>query len=158
MRIKSTKSNAIIFLTLLSAAVCCLVPVVSASDPGSGDWPMWGGTPDRNMVSNMKGLPTSWDVKTKKNVKWVAQLGSQSYGNPVVSGGMVFVGTNNEGLRRRGFSADDIAIVRRAYRTLYRANLSLDAAREALAQEATTQPLVAPLVTFLSESSRGIVR
>ena len=47
----------------------------------------------------MKGLPTDWDVKTKKNVKWVAALGSQSYGNPVVAGGMVFVGTNNEGLR-----------------------------------------------------------
>ena len=70
-----------------------------ASDPGTGDWPMWGGTPDRNMVSNMKGLPTEWDVKTKKNVKWVAELGSQSYGNPVVAGGMVFVGTNNEALR-----------------------------------------------------------
>ena len=62
-----------------------------ASDPGNGDWPMWGGTPDRNMVSNMKGLPSQWDVKTKKNVKWVAKLGSQSYGNPVVAGGMVFV-------------------------------------------------------------------
>jgi outer membrane protein assembly factor BamB len=70
-----------------------------ASDPGSGDWPMWGGTPDRNMVSNMKGLPLEWDVKTKKNVKWVADLGSQSYGNAVVAGGMVFVGTNNEGMR-----------------------------------------------------------
>src|SRR5712664_2399106 len=70
-----------------------------ASDPGDGDWPMWGGTPDRNMVSNMKGLPTNWDVKTKKNVKWVAALGSQAYGNPVVAGGQVYVGTNNEGLR-----------------------------------------------------------
>jgi outer membrane protein assembly factor BamB len=71
--------------------------VVWASDPGAGgDWPMWGGTPDRNMVSNMKGIPTTWDVKTKKNVKWVADLGSQSYGNPVVAGGVVFVGTNNE--------------------------------------------------------------
>ena len=72
---------------------------LAASDPGTGDWPMWGGTPDRNMVSNAKGLPTDWDVKTKKNIKWVADLGSQSYGNPVVAGGMVFVGTNNEGLR-----------------------------------------------------------
>src|SRR5437867_13136929 len=72
---------------------------LSGSDPGSGDWPMWGGTADRNMVSNMKGLPTEWDVKTKKNVRWVASLGSQSYGNPVVAGGMVFVGTNNEGMR-----------------------------------------------------------
>lgn len=85
---------------LLSLAV--LAPFAtraSASDPGSGDWPMWGGTPDRNMVSAAKGLPTSWDVATRKNVKWVASLGSQSYGNPVVSGGTVFVGTNNEGLR-----------------------------------------------------------
>ena len=60
---------------------------------------MWGGTPDRNMVSAMKGLPADWDVKTKKNVKWIAKLGSQSYGNPVVAGGMVFAGTNNELLR-----------------------------------------------------------
>jgi outer membrane protein assembly factor BamB len=51
------------------------------------------------MVSDMKGLPTSWDLATKKNVKWIASLGSQTYGNPVVAGGMVFAGTNNEGLR-----------------------------------------------------------
>ena len=68
-----------------------------ASDPNAGgDWPMWGGTPDRNMVSGMKGVPATWDVKTKKNVKWMAELGSQSYGNPVVADGLVFVGTNNE--------------------------------------------------------------
>lgn len=72
---------------------------LAALDPGTGDWPMWGGTPDRNMVSNQKGLPTEWDVKTKKNVKWIAELGSQSYGNPVVADGKVFVGTNNENPR-----------------------------------------------------------
>ena len=70
-----------------------------ASDPGTGDWPMWGGAPDRNMVSGQKGLPADWDVKTKRNVKWVATLGSVAYGNPVVAGGTVFVGTNNEALR-----------------------------------------------------------
>ena len=31
----------------------------------------------RNMVSPLKGLPTTWDVKTGKNIKWVAELGSQ---------------------------------------------------------------------------------
>jgi UDP-N-acetylglucosamine acyltransferase len=67
-------------------------------------------------------------------------------------------GTNNEGLRRRGFSASDIATVRRAYRTLYRAGLSLDEARDALARAALDAPLLAPLVEFLSESGRGIVR
>jgi outer membrane protein assembly factor BamB len=77
-----------------------------AGDPGGGDWPMWGGTADRNMVSNMKGLPTTWDTKTGKNVKWVAELGSQTYGNPVVAEGMVFVGTNNEGLRDPNVKGD----------------------------------------------------
>jgi outer membrane protein assembly factor BamB len=88
-----------LWLTLVLLAAAGQSPRIAASDPGTGDWPMWGGTPDRNMVSNMKGLPTEWDIKTKKNVKWVAQLGSQSYGNPIVADGMVFVGTNNEGLR-----------------------------------------------------------
>ena len=70
-----------------------------AGDPGTGDWPMWGGTPDRNMVSNMKGLPSSWDTNTGKNIRWVTALGSQSYGNATVAGGKVFLGTNNEGNR-----------------------------------------------------------
>jgi outer membrane protein assembly factor BamB len=73
--------------------------LVSASGPGSSDWPMWGGSPGRNMVSPMTGLPTTWDVKTRKNVKWMAELGSQSYGNAVVAGGQVYVGTNNELMR-----------------------------------------------------------
>jgi outer membrane protein assembly factor BamB len=73
--------------------------VRTASSPSSGDWPMWGGSAERNMVSHMKGLPTTWDVKTGKNVKWVAKLGSQTYGNPVVGSGIVVVGTNNELVR-----------------------------------------------------------
>jgi outer membrane protein assembly factor BamB len=78
----------------------------SASDPGTGEWPMWGGTPDRNMVSKMTGLPSDWDVSTKKNVKWVATLGSQTYGNPVVSNGIVVVGTNNEAPRDPKITGD----------------------------------------------------
>jgi outer membrane protein assembly factor BamB len=86
----------------LTAALLAAIPaslfLLWASDAGE-DWPMWGGTPDRNMVSKMKGIPTTWDVKTKKNVKWMVELGSQSYGNAVVAGGTVFVGTNNESLK-----------------------------------------------------------
>jgi len=73
--------------------------ILSACVAVSADWPMWGGTPSRNMVSPMTGLPTTWDLKTGKNVKWVAELGSQSYGNPTVGGGVVIIGTNNEALR-----------------------------------------------------------
>jgi outer membrane protein assembly factor BamB len=70
--------------------------VAGATVALSADWPMWGGTPSRNMVSPMTGAPTEWDVKAGTNVKWVADLGSQSYGNPTVGGGVVLVGTNNE--------------------------------------------------------------
>ncbi len=93
-----------LFSALIAAALLVggssLAPErLAASDPGTGDWPMWGGTPDRNMVSNMTGLPAEWDVKAGTNIRWVVDLGSQSYGNPVVANGMVFVGTNNELLR-----------------------------------------------------------
>jgi outer membrane protein assembly factor BamB len=81
-------------LALLGLAVVSCILI--ASDPAGGDWPMWGGSPDRNMVSSMRGIPTTWDIKAGKNIKWVAKLGSQTYGNPVVAGGQVYVGTNNE--------------------------------------------------------------
>ncbi len=74
------------FTRVLAGAV---LVVASAAAVSATDWPMWGGTPSRNMVSPMTGLPTTWDVKTGKNVKWVAELGSQSYGNPVVANGVV---------------------------------------------------------------------
>ena len=86
------------FRFLLPALALVALPMAAthtrAAGP-SGDWPMWGGTPIRNMVSDMKGLPVTWDIQSKKNVRWMAALGSQSYGNPVVSGGKVFLGTNN---------------------------------------------------------------
>jgi outer membrane protein assembly factor BamB len=93
-------------MTALLITLAAVSRLTAGSDPGNGEWPMWGGTPDRNMVSAMKGLPTTWDVKTKKNIKWVAELGSQAYGNPVVAGGMVLVGTNNEGPRDPSVKGD----------------------------------------------------
>ena len=61
-------------------------------------WSMWGGQASRNMVNSFAtGIPSSWDVATGKNIKWAAPLGSQSYGNPTIANGRVFVGTNNEG-------------------------------------------------------------
>ena len=64
---------------------------------GAGDWPTWGGKNSRNMVNSQeKNMPEDFDLKSGKNIKWVADLGSQSYGNPVIADGKVFVGTNNE--------------------------------------------------------------
>ena len=93
-------------LSLVVASACGSLALVARSQPAGGDWPMWGGTPDRNMVSTMKGLPTAFDMKTKKNVKWIAELGSQTYGNPVVAGGIVLVGTNNEAVKDPKITGD----------------------------------------------------
>lgn len=77
----------------VSLAAALAAPLAAA------DWPMWGGDAGRNMVSTESGIPRTWDVKKKTNVKWVAEIGSQSYGNPVVAEGKVYLGTNNELLR-----------------------------------------------------------
>ncbi len=72
-----------------------------------GDWPQWGGTSERNNVPGVKNLPIEWNIgkfdrrtgdwdnSKAKNIRWFANLGSQTYGNPVVADGRVFVGTNN---------------------------------------------------------------
>jgi outer membrane protein assembly factor BamB len=72
----------------------------------SQDWPMWGGNPQRNMVSTIKNLPSTWDVKTNKNIKWKAEIGSTSYGNPVVADGKIFLGTNNDNPKNAGIEGD----------------------------------------------------
>src|SRR3954468_19227963 len=83
------------------------------------DWPQWGGNdPGRNMYTPAKNLPTSFNTgklkqgtediypSTTNGCRWVANLGSQSYGNPVVSNGKVYVGTNNETPRNKKHQGD----------------------------------------------------
>jgi UDP-N-acetylglucosamine acyltransferase len=67
-------------------------------------------------------------------------------------------GINGEGLRRRGFSADAIAGLKRAYRTLYRAGLSLEDAKRELQAQAAQCPPVGEIVAFLDRSKRGFIR
>ena len=93
MRIKSN----ILFLVLSGIAALPLL---------SQDWPMWGGTAQRNMTSSIKNLPESWDVKSGKNIKWKVQIGSTSNGNPVVADGKIFLGTNNANPRNSEIQGD----------------------------------------------------
>lgn len=86
---------------MLTARISLAVSLaaVPSAPLAAADWPMWGGDADRNMVSTESGIPRTWNIKDKTNVKWVAEIGSQSYGNPVVADGKVYLGTNNELLR-----------------------------------------------------------
>jgi UDP-N-acetylglucosamine acyltransferase len=67
-------------------------------------------------------------------------------------------GINSEGLRRRGFSADAIARVKQAYRTLYRAGLGFEEAKRELEGQAADCPEVRALLEFIQRSRRGILR
>jgi UDP-N-acetylglucosamine acyltransferase len=67
-------------------------------------------------------------------------------------------GINAEGLKRRGFSADAVMSVKRAFKTLYKNGLKLDEARAGIAAEAATVPQLALLSDFLTPSGRGIIR
>jgi UDP-N-acetylglucosamine acyltransferase len=65
---------------------------------------------------------------------------------------------NSEGLKRRGFTPEQILNIRRAYRLLYRWGTKLKDAMEQLEQTAETQAEIKPFVEFIKRSSRSIVR
>src|SRR5690606_12690736 len=89
-----------------------------AADQKTHDWTQWGGSPARNNTPSVKNLPESWDIGefddepgewvagSGENIKWVSRLGSQTYGNPVIAGGQVYVGTNNGGGWLERYPAD----------------------------------------------------
>ncbi|WP_227814398.1 acyl-ACP--UDP-N-acetylglucosamine O-acyltransferase [Nitrogeniibacter aestuarii] len=67
-------------------------------------------------------------------------------------------GINSEGLKRRGFSGDDIRAIKRAYKRLYRDGLSLEDARVAIAEAAQVDSAVVLFSEFISKTDRGLVR
>ncbi len=67
-------------------------------------------------------------------------------------------GINLEGLKRRGFSTDQLRSLKDAYRILYRSGLRLAEAREQLAALAPGQSEVRIILEFLDRSERSIVR
>ena len=76
----------------------------------AGDWPQWGGSDSRNMVSDQRGLPDlqppPGDTSTRLSsddspyVKWKVRLGATTWGNPTATDGRVYVGTS--GPSRKG--------------------------------------------------------
>ncbi|GDX93383.1 hypothetical protein LBMAG46_33910 [Planctomycetia bacterium] len=101
------------FRTVLAGVVAggwllSAVGAVSAEDPtklaleriakmevGKKDWPQWGGSYGRNNTPEGKNIPIKWNVETGENILWSMPLGSETYGNPVVANGKVYIGTNN---------------------------------------------------------------
>ncbi len=67
-------------------------------------------------------------------------------------------GVNTEGLRRRGFTPEQVQQVRRAYKVLYRSGLPLEEARAKLTEMAETHEEIKPLVAFLAATEKSFIR
>lgn len=83
--------------TLLTSTLLWIAVVTCAA--WADDQPQWGERHSRNMVSGETSLAETFDPATGKNIKWVAPLGSETYATPVVAGGKVLIGTNNNNPR-----------------------------------------------------------
>ena len=94
-------------LNRISSGVVIAVCLMGVPLPApAADWPQWGRVNSRNMISQEKGLPDFFEADRDlvsdqgdggvkaRNVKWVARLGSFTYGNTTVSDGRVYVGTD----------------------------------------------------------------
>ena len=77
------------------------------------DWPMLGRNGTRNGVSTETNAPTEWSVELRegdrviresRGILWSAPLGSETHSSPVVSDGLVWIGTNNEQLGPKAFA------------------------------------------------------
>src|SRR5579863_9557046 len=68
---------------------------IALNSARASDQAQWGQAWSRNMVSQEKGLPESFDPRTGLNIKWSAELGTQTHSSPVIAGGRVYIGTNN---------------------------------------------------------------
>lgn len=74
-------------------------------------------------------------------------------GNPAAPHGL-----NKIGLKRRGFSEEQIRTLTRVYKLLYRQGLSLDEARARIGELAQTHEEVERFARFLEQSTRSIIR
>lgn len=87
-----------------------IVLVCGATDTLGADWPVLGRDGSRNCVSPEKGAPTQWTVAVSEDgkvtgklrgIRWAAPLGAQTHSSPVVSGGLIWVGTSSEPRKER---------------------------------------------------------
>ena len=83
----------------MRSAILSFFLILVATAAFSEETAMWGFTTERNMVSTEKNVPGKWDPETGENIKWKVALGSQTYAGPVIHGGKIFMGTNNQAPR-----------------------------------------------------------
>ena len=89
------RSNLVGFRRAVQRALV-IVNLLASGILHAEDWPMFGRDTTRNAVSPEKNAPIEWDVKTGRNIKWTARLGGITVSEPIVAGGLIWIGTNND--------------------------------------------------------------
>ncbi len=84
----------------------CLAASVATTALHAADQPQWGENHTRNMVSEERGLPDTFDLEAETNVAWIVPLGTQTHSTPIVANGRIYIGTNNEVPRDPQLTAD----------------------------------------------------
>ncbi len=104
-RLRRRFGNCFLMALMLSTSLTALA---TGQEPANeaGDWVMFGRGPDRNMVSEMKGVSIDFDLVEETHVRYRLHLGSPTYANPVVANGKIFVGSNNEAKYRDNHHGD----------------------------------------------------
>jgi len=115
-----------------------------------GDWAILGGFTAVHQYCHI-GAHTLTGIYTSVTKDIPAYV--LASGRPAVPRGI-----NAEGLKRRGFSSNQITNLREAYRALYRQGLKLGEAVEILEQSARTQEEIVALLDSVRSSSRGLIR
>ena len=115
-----------------------------------GDWAILGGFTAVHQYCHI-GAHTLTGIYTSVTKDIPAYV--LASGRPAVPRGI-----NAEGLKRRGFSSNQISNLRDAYRVLYRLGLKLGEAVEILEERARTQEEVVALLDSVRSSSRGLIR
>src|SRR5262245_18240821 len=107
--------------TRWSLAAALLLTELLLTPPllGADEWPQYDRVRTSNAVSPEKSAPLSWQLEERGkgsltqpawNIEWQADLGFSSFASPVVSGDLVWVGTNNSKPRDPKFK-DDAAVL-----------------------------------------------
>jgi outer membrane protein assembly factor BamB len=72
---------------------CCFLLGVAVY---AADRPQWQEKFTRNGISSETGLVDTFDPENGENIKWTAPLGSETWSTPVIAGGRIYIGTNND--------------------------------------------------------------
>lgn len=79
----------------MKLAPLLLTLIIATLTTTAADQLQWGELYTRNMVSTETSLPTDFDPETGRNIRWTAELGTETYGSPSIANGRVYLGTNN---------------------------------------------------------------